>query len=83
MCSGVWDHVNLGDPVLMLFEFSLVEGVKVALESFCQDRLDLGFASLRSTVQLEGLIHCLIGCLEFELLRLIVRDPKHTQVHMQ
>ena len=58
--------------MLVLHKLPLVEGVKVPVEGLCHDGFHIGLASLRATVQLEGLIGLLVGRLKLELLRLVV-----------
>ena len=57
----------------MLHKLLLVEGVEVAGERFCHNRVHDWLGGTWAAVQLEGLIGLLVGCLKFELLWLVVR----------
>ncbi len=71
--SGVGDQIDVRHPVLVLHELLLVESVEMLREGLCHHSLGLGFAGLGAACQLEGLVDCLIGGLEFETLRQVVR----------
>lgn len=74
--SRVWDEIDLRNTIMVLFVFFLVECVEMLREGLSNDRLCIWLAGLRTSTQLEWLIHRLVSGLKLKLLWLIVRNSQ-------